>query len=81
MKIRAFSLTREHANVLEQMKVFTEDKNVTPTGLVWFWDGNMANVTSIAVDSQGVVHSIFTTVMTHIVVDSITDEGKPHSSY
>ena len=33
-------VSSSHANLLEQKKVFTYEKNSTPTGLVWF--NNMA---------------------------------------
>ena len=44
-----------YANLLEQKKAFAQEKNSTPTGLVWdtnmaavllFWDTNMAAMTS-----------------------------------
>jgi len=36
-KIKRFhSRGSSHANVLEQKKVFTQEKSSTPTGLVWY---------------------------------------------
>ena len=48
-------MASSYANLLEQKKVFTQEKSLTPTGLVWytnmaavllFWYTNMAAVTS-----------------------------------
>ena len=48
------------------------------TSVSLFWDGNMAGVTSVVMDSRGAVLNTLTTELTHIV-DNSADKGQPHS--